>query len=104
MAARNAAYAARRTSRCAQAPQVGPGPLRDFQCALYEAYLAADSPTFEDLAADAARISDLSPAPSLEIIRTCLDEARLPAQQADAAPIPCSWRVGRHGMHTTSNC
>jgi tetratricopeptide (TPR) repeat protein len=49
--------------------------------------LAADSPTFEELAADAARISDLSPAPSLEIIRTCLDEARLPVQQADAAAI-----------------
>ncbi|MFH8698897.1 hypothetical protein [Streptomyces chartreusis] len=74
-------------SRVRQAPQVGPGPLRDFQCALYEAYLAAGSPTFEELAADAARISDLAPAPSLTIIRACLDEAQLPDQQADAAAI-----------------
>jgi tetratricopeptide (TPR) repeat protein len=54
---------------------------------LYEGYLAAGSPTFEDLAADAACISDLAPAPSLEIIRACLNEAQLPAQQADAATI-----------------
>jgi tetratricopeptide (TPR) repeat protein len=61
--------------------------LRDFQCALYEAYLAAGTPTFQDLAADAARISDLDPAPGTEVIRACLGEAQLPAQQADAAAI-----------------
>ncbi|MFD7409660.1 hypothetical protein ACFV7R_45280 [Streptomyces sp. NPDC059866] len=54
---------------------------------MYEAYLAAGSPTLEDLAADVACISDLDPAPGLEVIQACLGEAKLPAQQADAAAI-----------------
>ncbi|MFD5522382.1 hypothetical protein [Streptomyces sp. NPDC127066] len=54
---------------------------------MYEAYLAADSPTFEDLAADAASISDLDRAPGPESFRAWLAEAQLPAQQADAAVI-----------------
>ncbi|MGY5118016.1 hypothetical protein ACWC2H_19470 [Streptomyces sp. 900105755] len=49
--------------------------------------MSAGSPTFDDLAADAAHIGDLDPPLGPDAIRACLTGAQLPAQQADAAAV-----------------
>ncbi len=70
-----------------RAPQVGPGPVREFKTALFEAYRAAGSPALEELAADVARDGELEGAPTPEAIRQCLDGSQVPAQQSDAAAV-----------------
>ncbi|WP_370136486.1 tetratricopeptide repeat protein [Streptacidiphilus sp. EB103A] len=67
--------------------RVGPGPLRDLKDLLYEVYLAAGSPTLDEIAADIESDDGLSGAPSRDSVHRCLSSPQLPVQQGDAVAV-----------------
>ncbi|MEY9947419.1 tetratricopeptide (TPR) repeat protein [Kitasatospora sp. GAS1066B] len=73
--------------RLLQRAQVRPGPLRDLKDLLYKAYLAAEAPTLEEIAADTADRHDLAGAPRRDTVRRCISSPELPASQPDTVAV-----------------
>ncbi|GAB3002701.1 hypothetical protein GCM10023080_080480 [Streptomyces pseudoechinosporeus] len=72
--------------------QVGwPRPLRELKDLLYEAYLAADAPSLDEIAADIANVDAedraVTGTPSRDTIRRCISSPNLQPSQADAVSV-----------------
>lgn len=80
-----------RRPRLLKRAEVAAGPLKDLKDLLYEAYLAAEAPTLDDVAADIAGADAddqaLTAAPSRDSVHRCISSAELPAKQADAVAV-----------------
>jgi hypothetical protein len=68
-------------------PLLPPGPLHDLKALLYQLYLAAGSPTLDEIAARIAADDALPGAPARDTVRRCLGAPELPASQHDAVAV-----------------
>ncbi|WP_338675843.1 hypothetical protein V1460_24945 [Streptomyces sp. SCSIO 30461] len=77
----------RRPRRLERARVKWPRPLRELKDLLYEAYLAANTPSLGDMTADIEADDNLSGAPSRDTISRIISSPNLPPSQADAVSI-----------------
>ncbi|WLW51486.1 hypothetical protein [Streptomyces sp. YU58] len=73
--------------RSLRRPEVAPGPLRDLKDLLYELYLAAGSPTLDQMAAAVAEDDSLSAAPSRDTVQRLIASTDVPAKLADVCAL-----------------
>jgi tetratricopeptide (TPR) repeat protein len=66
---------------------VGPGPLRELKDLLYEVYVAADTPSLNEIAVDIGEDDALAGAPERDTIRRCISGSGVPARQADVVAV-----------------
>jgi TPR repeat protein len=73
--------------RSLRRPEVAPGPLRDLKDLLYELYVAAGSPTLDQMAAAVADDDSLSAAPSRDTVQRLIASPDVPAKLADVCAL-----------------
>ncbi|MFH9829082.1 tetratricopeptide repeat protein [Streptomyces bobili] len=76
-----------RRPRKLQRARVGPGPLRELKDLLYQAYLAAGSPSLGEIETAIKKRDGLRGAPSRDTVRRCISSPNLPPSQADVVAI-----------------
>ncbi|MFJ1772423.1 hypothetical protein ACIOFQ_19690 [[Kitasatospora] papulosa] len=77
---------ARRPRVLARARVGWPRPLRELKNLVYEVYLAAGTPSLDEIA-EAIRKGDLVGSPSRDTVRRCISDPSLPPSQADIVSI-----------------
>ncbi|MFF4503216.1 tetratricopeptide repeat protein [Streptomyces sp. NPDC001401] len=76
-----------RRPRRLERARAGPGPLGDLKDLLYRLYLAAGTPTLDEIAEDIAADDSLTGAPGRDTIRRCISSPEAPPNQADAIAV-----------------
>ncbi len=76
-----------RRPRVISRPRVSPGPLADLKALIYELYLAAGTPTLDEITAVVAADDELAGAPGRDTIARIIGGPGMPASQADVAAV-----------------
>ena len=76
-----------RRPRAISRPRVPPGPLADLKALLYELYLAAGTPTLNEITVAVAADDELVGAPARDTIARIIGDPGIPASQADVASV-----------------
>ena len=76
-----------RRPRVISRPRVPPGPLADLKALIYELYLAAGTPTLDEITAVVAADDELAGAPGRDTIARIIGGPGMPASQADVAAV-----------------
>lgn len=75
------------SARTLRRPELAPGPLRDLKDLVHQSYLAAGSPTLDQMAASIAEDESLSAAPSRDTIQRIITSSDVPPRQADVCAL-----------------
>ncbi|UKY47887.1 tetratricopeptide repeat protein [Streptomyces inhibens] len=76
-----------RRARTVKRARVGAGPLRELKDLLYEVYLAAGTPTLDEITEGIGADNGLPGAPSRDTVRRVLNSPEVPGNQADAIAV-----------------
>lgn len=85
------------SQRAIPRPSVPPGPLGDLKALVYELYLAAGTPTLDEVAGWIREDGSLAGAPGRDTVRRVIGDPVMPASQADVVAVAAVLALGCRG-------